>query len=74
MAGINYTQYIFSDAFIGNGKTHYIRRQTEATQRVTIPVNESFSVHSTIKKLQKLHDHNVCVVHFNFTSVPPGVS
>ncbi len=61
---------------VGNGKTHYIREKLEdASNHITIAVNEAFTCANAIEKLQHLpHDVSGCAIYFNFTMLPPVVS
>lgn len=61
---------------VGNGKTHYIKRQlANCAKQLTIAVNEAFSPLKAITKLRSLplYKQNVGLF-FNFTILPPGVS
>ena len=63
----------------GDGKTHHIKQELERTSgcqsTATIAVNEAFSVVNAINKLRELPpDEENCIIYFNFTLLPPGVS
>ena len=59
---------------VGDGKTHYIKRQlSQSTSYCTIAVNEAFTPLGAIKKLRRLpSDQPDCAIFFNFTLLPPG--
>ena len=63
--------YVFQFS-IGDGKTHYIRKQlygSERSQTLNIAVNESFTPLNAILKLRSLPRNECCKVYFNFTVV-----
>lgn len=67
---IRYLLILFS-SFAGDGKTHYIKKQLRNVQprcKVTIAVNEAFSMKGALQKLQSLPiKEQECVIYFNFT-------
>ena len=67
--------YINVYCLIGDGKTHYIKKQLQgARHSLVIAVNESFSPLNAILKLRSLTRDESCNIFFNFTIVPSIVS
>ena len=61
---------------VGDGKTHYIKKQLAlCSVHKTIALNEAFTLSNAISKLRSipLYLNNVGLF-FNFTILPPGVS
>ena len=60
---------------IGNGKTHYIKKQlNNCSEQITIAINEAFTPLNTIKRLRSLPLHMKNVgLFFNFTILLGGV-
>ena len=61
---------------VGDGKTHYIKKQLSlCSVQKTIAVNEAFTLSSAISKLRSLPlYHNGVGLFFNITILPPDVS
>jgi len=60
-------------ALIGDGKTHYIKKQL-CSPYLIIAVNESLTVLNAISKLRNLPADKKCAIFFNFTIIPLPVS
>ena len=68
----NYFRFTLPFCCLGDGKTHYIKKQLVKHHKTIIAVNEAFSVPNTISKLRMLPIEQNCAIHFNFTIIPPS--
>ena len=74
MRNHNYNTKFYSN--LGDGKTHYIMNQLKNhSEKLSIAINEDFSIGNIIKKLRSLSCLNDDVgIFFNFTILPPEVA
>ena len=61
---------------LGNGKSFYIKKQLlQCTEKLTISVNEAFTLFKAVTKLRTLPLHQCDIgIYFNFTIFPLDVS